>query len=210
MFKHKKLFIVFLTFLMLFYFCTSCFAGSSDFYNTLPTTELSEKILDSAIMPELTDLNYYCFIWYHSSIGYMAWFFDKNTISDDFNISLDCYGSSTGKWYLTGSAVAKQYVFDGSGNLQSSGERTFTNGSWDEFHNYCFYIQNMTVYTVSGDVFFQGPPSLMRIAEGAGMEQTIKQIVLILPLILVVVVSFLGLRKALALLLSLLRRCLML
>ena len=59
----------------------------------------------------------------------------------------------------------------------------------------------------NNEIFFQGAPkNLVQVMEREQMEvKTLKQIILILPLTLVVVVSFLGLRKALNWLLKLLK-----
>lgn len=57
-------------------------------------------------------------------------------------------------------------------------------------------------------IFFQAPPQgmLAPIVEGTKMETTLQEVIHLLPLIIVVVVSFLGLRKALRMLSTLLRR----
>lgn len=73
--------------------------------------------------------------------------------------------------------------------------------------NYSIYYSTLDIYNNSGDVVFRKPP-VTTLAEVLTLEEgrkTIVEIVGLLPLILVVVVSFLGLRKALNWLLTLLR-----
>lgn len=69
---------------------------------------------------------------------------------------------------------------------------------------------NIDIYNgiKSDDIFFQAPPQgiLAPIVEGTKMETTLQEVIHLLPLIIVVVVSFLGLRKALQMLSTLLRR----
>ena len=73
--------------------------------------------------------------------------------------------------------------------------------------NFSIYYSTLDIYNNSGNVVFHAPP-VTTLAEVLTLEEgrkTIVEIVALLPLILVVVVSFLGLRKALNWLLTLLR-----
>ena len=72
-----------------------------------------------------------------------------------------------------------------------------------------FTYSTFTIYTNSTKekVFFQGPSVLVKIMKTELAEKkTVQEILGVLPLIIVVVVSFLGLRKALQMLSTLLRR----
>lgn len=117
-----------------------------------------------------------------------------------------------------------------NGSLLLEGSRLYTsNGSnylvirmyQDRFDDYFIantctnnteiFYGTMNVYNSSGNVVFQQPPQekkvLVEVMEKEQAEKkTIKEILGIIPLTLVVVVSFLGLRKALQMLLSFLRR----
>ena len=68
------------------------------------------------------------------------------------------------------------------------------------------------IYDNNGNLVFQVPPQveevqgiLAPVVEKVEMSQTLSEIVKLLPLIIVVVVSFLGLRKALQMLFKVLR-----
>lgn len=68
---------------------------------------------------------------------------------------------------------------------------------------------NYDIFDNSGNVFFQKAPLLTKMAQvvqESKPEETLKEIVGILPLILVVVVSLIGLHKALSMLFRLLRQ----
>lgn len=90
-----------------------------------------------------------------------------------------------------------------------SGGLLESNGFEDLGKNSTLFSTTSDIYTDSScsDVFFYRPPAtleeIMRVE--ADKKATIQEILGVLPLILVVVVSFLGLRKALSWLLTLLR-----
>lgn len=174
--KNKLVFILSIALVFLAVFICNTYASNSTVYNTLPG-DVSSKIINTSIIPELKDMNYECFIWYHRSLGYMVWFFDKTSCSQDFKIRLD-----SGKWYCSGSCSGKEYNFNNNGDFVSSGNLKMSNGRWDEFHNSYLYIQNMTVYETNGDVFFQGPPFLV-LPQEMGVEEipkTIQNLLIIL------------------------------
>lgn len=210
--KNKKivfLILLFLVFLLLF--SNNAFA-STTVYNTFP-----EDVLNNILtydMPELNDSNYKLFGYYHSRVGYVFDFYYNCTSA--FNIYVD----KVNHWYAyDGTASVKTYIFDNSGNFKSSGTNTRTSGYMEEYHNSYLYLKNITVYVKgSSDIFFQ-PTSIVEEPEETIAETTLtktvkiiplagvqQEIIQILPLILVVVVSLVGLRKALALLLTLLRK----
>ena len=75
--------------------------------------------------------------------------------------------------------------------------------------NFDVLYSSVDIHDTSGGVFFQKTPVpvLVEVMSPEVVEKkTVQEILGVLPLIIVVVVSFLGLRKALKMLLSLLRR----
>lgn len=73
------------------------------------------------------------------------------------------------------------------------------------------YLSNFDIKDENDEVVFQGASQVLATqiktqVQGIQLQEVIQEIIQILPLIIVVVVSFLGLRKALSLLLTLLRR----
>lgn len=116
------------------------------------------------------------------------------------------------------------YIYSGSRLAVSEFnmiEYKYSNGEWIQNRIYYnlsdslpdahdIYASSVDIYTDSScsDVFFYRPPAtleeIMRVE--AYKKATIQEILGVLPLILVVVVSFLGLRKALSWLSTLLRR----
>lgn len=80
--------------------------------------------------------------------------------------------------------------------------------------NYNIYVSNNGVYSESNTIysnadtsgFFPTPPPLVAAVQGAGPEEALKEVILLIPLSILFLVGCLGLRKALRLLLTLLRR----
>lgn len=88
-------------------------------------------------------------------------------------------------------------------------ERTWGYCCGSNFSDIKIYFASVDVHDVSGKIFFQKAlvPVLVGVMGQERVEKkTIQEILEVLPLILVVVVSFLGLRKALRILVSFLNR----
>lgn len=121
------------------------------------------------------------------------------------------YGSAQNLWDV-GSSI-HYYIWNGSSYepvssvpnvVYSTTQRCLITNNSNYFFTEILFASNYDVkYTTNRSLtFFQTTPvtSLARVLEKEEMGQVLQEIVAILPLILVVVVSFLGLRKALALL----------
>lgn len=114
--------------------------------------------------------------------------------------------------YMEGTYNTMIYkVVDGSLVHQGWSGGLFEVNGFDDFgKNSSVYSSTSDIYTDSScsNVFFYRPPAtleeIMRVE--ADKKATIQEILGVLPLILVVVVSFLGLRKALRMLVTFLRR----
>lgn len=80
------------------------------------------------------------------------------------------------------------------------------------YHPNNFWYSNFDIVNSNGDLLFQAPPQqgegiLAPVMNQVEMSQTLLEIVNLLPLIIAVVVSFLGLRKGLRMLFRVLRAC---
>lgn len=127
-----------------------------------------------------------------------------------YNCSEELYFYVIGDKLYSSIKCEPYYVeFDYSGNI-----RTELQGSYNQVYAISrgkpnIYSNRDVYFGASKDVvFFHVPPQgiLAPIVEGTKMETTLQEVIHLLPLIIVVVVSFLGLRKALQMLSTLLRR----
>lgn len=208
--KYKKLTLVFLVILFLIGFVNVSFASDTE---TVPDgfieldCNASFSRLDSLVLPDFSDIvNPYIgkYIICETSGNYCLF-----VLSDiDKAISVD--GEANGVYFYSNDGTLLNvpiYIFpkDSSGS-----EWTFFGA---DNHVYGVYYEQhvwrINIYNPDGTTFFfttaQESP-LAKVVKEAETQEVIQQIVMILPLILVVVVSFLGLRKAWAVLSHLLMR----
>ena len=192
--KYKKLTLVFLVIIFLIVFSTFSSASFTVNHNG-----------ENVFLPDLpidTSNVYMHYVVCYNRFGYHLVYYESNdfsrfVINSRALITLD----SDGNPVTDGSVKLVTYNDDTKswGSVQDWGDLT---PSPDVVFN-C----NENIYTEEGELFFPQPPlSLGEIVETSQMEKVLQQIVTILPLILVVVVSFLGLRKALQMLLTLLHQ----
>ena len=208
--KYKKLTLVFLVILFLLIFNTFSFAtyfeGDDNdhgyYYSTFPD-ELLEKVMD---LDEWSSNDYGCFGFHYKAIdGYRVIFIENKDNNKTCYIDTSLgYGSREGIKLDSGNIIYYEFSSDFSflgRNEVKIGHYTEDKGN-DEY-----LFRNINAY--DGDIlFFLGAPlsTLALIVERTETQGILAQIVAILPLILVVVVSFLGLRKAWSLLSTLLHQ----
>lgn len=130
----------------------------------------------------------------------------------DAYFSIDKNGNEYIVYYTNSENWHRAYY----GHYDTSSSKWVYDGYWGgsaydgkTYSNVIFLTSTHTVYKYgSSDIFFQIPQTtkLGEIVEKAEMKETLTQIILILPLILVVVVSLIGFRKAWALLSKILHR----
>lgn len=224
--KNKFITTIFSLILIVFTFTSSVFANAT--YEDEEYFYYPEGVVPSNMTSDAGKYNCDKVLLKINDIYYMM-FFCSSTYSHGTN---KLYITSNGR--IAGSKIAdgelitvRKYNFDtqkwsyysyGGGNYYEYS----SNGVTSLLANYEIISSSTDVYTDNtySTIFFQKPPqvveeeqtlTLRQIMEKEQQEKkTIQEIVGLLPLILVVVVSFLGLRKALKMLLTLLRRCLVL
>lgn len=208
--KYKKLTLVFLVILFLLIFNTFSFAtyfegdenDHSYYYSTFPD-ELLEKVMD---LEEWSSNDYGCFGFHYPAIdGYRVIFIEnkENNKNCYINTSLG-YGSREGIKLNSGYIIYYEFSSDFSFLGRSEGDIGYYT---EDKGNDEYLFRNINAY--DGDtLFFQGTPlsTLALIVEKTETEETLLQILKILPMILVLVVCFLGLRKALQMLSTLLHQ----
>lgn len=194
MLKNKKIILVLLAFLVLFMFSSSVFASFDFNYNDV----------DYSFSDLPTDIaEYYCIV--DDGNGYFSIYCGDTAITYDndgrnllysTNIRRYCKQGMLGDW-------------GGSGNTHASGiykGQAYQVGA-------VIYSNHDIYYTNDSEtVFFQKTPealeetALAKITRESHPEEVLIQILKLIPLILVVVVSFLGFRKAWSLLSNLLHK----
>lgn len=198
---HKFLPIMAVFMLVIFTLCTSCFA-----------IEITNSNNEKITLPEFDSLL--------ESTGYSHYFIVK---SSGGVYPLDCYflylfnncsyNSSTSTFSCYGNFYTCDGDFTRWSLCNSNKSNSISPSGVGASTNYSIYITDSDIYDTEGNLVFQVAPQatqLAQIVEQAETEKTVGEIVAILPLILVILVSFLGLRKALSWLSALLRRCLIL
>lgn len=125
-----------------------------------------------------------------------------------YNYSSDLFFYVSGGILYSSIECSPYYVeFDNEGNIERE-----LQGTYNQVYAYADgkpnIYSNRDVYaSASKDMlFFQVPPLLAPVVEKMKMKITLQEVVQLLPTILVVVVSFLGLRKALQVLSRILRQ----
>lgn len=186
----KKLSIFFLILIILLLFSVKSFAV---------TFTDNEGV--SVELPDFTDLAPYDFIITNYGSHYFLITF--NSENPDKYISIKNVGNSNCNvfYYVDEDTLGTYNVYDCFLGDESwtSQSANFHTTRWDIWNIVDFVYSTKPVFDVDNEVtFFHHPPlsNLAKIVEGAKIWETLFQIVKILPLILVVVVSYLGLRKA--------------
>jgi len=212
MLKNKKVLIIILLYILLiFTFCSNTFAYSSGdendfgyYYSTFPDELLNKvKLLD-----EWNDNEYGCFGFHYKAWNSYRVIFIENP---DFNKSCRVSSSSSyGASFCINLDGGNYIIYDYNLDYSLKERSTHSlNGYHENKGNDEYLFKNIKAYDDDTLFFLPAPLThLAQVVEKVEMEETLKEIIQILPLILVVVVSFLGLRKALQMLSTLLHRCL--
>lgn len=206
-YTHKILLILSVFLLILFVF--SSFFINSFGYTTvsdysLPYTDLFENHISGK------DDNGYYIIEGQNTVCDRCFVIESDGILYYFFVSDGYFDNSVTKYCFTDTSnynyIYYEYSTDGTFIRQNS---LLCRSSFNLWH-YDFVYSTFDLVTEDGTIFFQLTPLAQVISVENLERKTTKEITEILPLILVVVVSFLGLRKALSWLSTLLRRCLIL
>ena len=209
--KYKKLTLVFLVILFLLVFSINNFASYYEgdendygyYYSTFPE-ELLQKVME---LDEWSNNNYGCFGFHYKAIdGYRIIFIENLEHNKSCSINSSAgYGTRFGiELNSGGNIIFYEYTSDYSFIQRVEGQIS----SYSEDKGKDEYLfRNIDAYD-NDTLFFQGTPlsNLALIVEKTETQETLLQIVKILPMILVLVVSFLGLRKALQMLSTLLHQ----
>ena len=217
MLKNKKIYII-LVFLFLFIFSKKVYATN---YTGEPSREELLLLIDTAVEGSgYIDIDNIDFtICYDSENDEINLFF----IGKNSNYYFDSYGvNGELQWYLKGDVVTwcrydrnqncTMWDYKNDGSIYTFSSCSFYNVLYSTVDIYAYetknYIKQESNCTYD---FFQIPPSIAEevvipVVEPVIMEKTLQEIILLLPLIIVVVVSFLGLRKGLRLLLTILHK----
>lgn len=220
----NKIFLTLLFSLIIISFYSSVFAYSETFtyndlnYSFFVNDNCWNKIIE---LEEYKSGEYNYFIYTENQITHIC-FFKK---SDNINLYLDMSGIGSSKCNFNGdlSSITGyiEYRINESGSGLSLYSSNATRFSWSNFYTTgrtLYMITNMDVYTDSSltDFFFKAPQITVEpetkeilaetLEETLKAENPQKEIIQILPLIIVVVASLVGLRKALKMLLAVLHR----
>lgn len=199
----KKVFC-FVLFILLFSFIltSQCFAVDS---SVLPE-EVYSGMFDTD-KEYFESYSYYCLLFDDTNNVYALIYTESPMTITNNGTGLKFQTENGGRYnkliYSSGSGV---YRVDSTLDLSSNFSNTVKNIS-----NYSFISANFDVINSStGEVLYSlpkgNPEILAPIMENAGTEKTLSEVVGILPIILVVIISFLGIRKALKFISTLLRR----
>lgn len=193
--NNKAIFIILFVFIFLLVYSTFSFASFSVDYNGS-----SLQFADFPFDKNSTTIHYFLV---YGTYGYTVCFYE---------------GKDFGKFVYSGGVVSSYYengnkIVNGSLKISDYNTSTKTWGPVKEWGDLTggvngFILSNENIYDGSGNIFFRLAPvgQLGEIVEKVETQGVIMEIVKILPLILVVVVSFLGLRKAWKLLSTLLHQ----
>lgn len=205
----KKKFLYILAFLLLFIClnCTSVFADEFvlvDEYNNMDLSRVFELVGDNNffIVRSASHNSYNTFI---VPYGYTV------RMVSDYEFSIyDTSGNSSYFDYIY-CYVNAQRTGLSFRDIQHSHwyVDNFSGGPGLSGSSGCIFYSTVDIYDTDGTIFFQAPLTLTplaKIVEESNPKGILGEIIVILPLIIVVVVSFLGLRKALTLLLEVFHR----
>ena len=186
--RYKKFLIsaIFLVYIILFSLSVEISAATFKIDGTTYDTDVFASDLDTSIYNKnkffvaYNNGRYYCF--------FLPLNFTGTVITDLNSGGTRIYTSDSSKWQAYNN-WKKENVYSGATNFVRIAYSTFN------------------IYDEDGNVFFLGTPlSLAEVMEAEAKEKrTLGEVLGILPLILVVMVSYLGLRKALSMLFRLLR-----
>lgn len=212
--KYKKLTLVFLVLLILLLFSVNCFATS---YSPYIEDLLDENYKYYVIVQNPDTEKYYLAV---SKVQTTVWGEKEIILEDLRGNNTRFYEYSGVSWqYINGSNNIYDYV-DGfnwyyKSGVFSSNPQGLQIGFYTDGSNKAIKYSNYDI-KVAGEetVFFQQTPlrgylkvaTLAKVTEEKELEKVLVQIVKILGMILVLVVSFLGLRKCLKTLSMLLRQ----
>lgn len=208
--KNKKILFIFLMLALFTLLCTSkSFASTSiDFkYNDEDYSLNYDSVFDNKCFVIVHSNYYNCFMAYsfndsvqYFNLGYKLYVGEDNRIkfsngSEFIDINHTVYKYKNDTW------VHSDTGDDGS----TLDLKYFPNGSNSSFL-YCPY----TIYNIDGSIFFRIAPQVQGIVaqqvETVKMSQTLVEVIALLPMILVVLVSLVGLRKGLKMLETFLRQ----
>ena len=193
--KIKKISILFLIVLILLLFTTVSKAAITVEFNG-ETVELPDLPLEvTSDMHYLICNNIYGWhIYYYQGTDFYKFEYDYSNITKDNAV----YAVN-----INGELLPTSRIIDLKGNSWTSSKE------WDRLgQGLSILAGNEYVYHADGTVFFRPAPvgKLGEILEPIPMKETVFPMIRLLPMILMMVVSYLGLRKALRLLSTLLRR----
>lgn len=207
MLKNKKVFIIIsLLFIILFFNISSCFAsisytqGNIDYVvPDLPSDVIGSTYCIIDCHFNGYDVSHYLFYTHESNVKLL-----RNT---DRSVEQYYFVDSNNNKVTNVYFRELKYGSDSWGDVVSSG-LFFGNGAVGRIDSNYIGYANCNCYNLDGTVFFKAPAKgiLVQKLEGVEMSQIMKEIIVILPLTIVVVVSLVGLRKALAMLFTLLRK----
>ena len=216
MLKNKKILIVIMFFILLLILNTYCFATGVELNSDNSVTINGYTyVLDNIenytyyLYNKNEDTLYACVHAQssHWNCGNTISFSVTDNGNNTFTIISKCDHSSSYANYL-------EYKYNKETNewdmIKNTGGMYSLTYSSDE---YSFVYSPMNINNdfdiENSDFFYKTPLSrLAQIVEKSRMETTLQEVIRILPLIIVVVVFLVGLRKALQILLTVLRRCL--
>lgn len=213
MLKNKRIFLILLVLLFLFV-CNSFSYGATSFIPS--SVNISDEGLIKAIKSnEYYNNDNYCFFsgFQYGHRAYWYAFVEKKPGVKFYMVPENDYQGY--KYYHIEASEPVQvyrYKYGTTETLNDVGTFILTltskNFENDTCYLECFSNCNIYMSESSNDFFLMTPSILGPIAVKLEMMEVLRQVILIIPLILVVVVSFLGLRKALRIFLTLLRRLL--
>ena len=213
MLKNKNVFFIILVIVFSFIFTSFCFAVTS---LTPVSCDIVEEGLINAIKNSeyYNNENYYFFSGYqYGNRSYWYAFVEKKAGVKFYLVPENDYQGWT-YFALVASEPVNVHRYNYTKGGVTVEENTYIITLTSQNKNdttcnlECFSNCNIYVSETSNDFFLMTPSILGPIAVKLEMVEVLRQIIIIIPLILVVVVSFLGLRKALRMLLTLLRRLL--
>lgn len=199
MFKNKKIYLIILVFILFFGIVNNSFATDTAYPDISFTYNDVTYVVSNPAKFSNDFAKKYCI--FLSSDGSMSFAYsvDDNATFIGYKDVNNLDKVETGGKFYFGNIVNNEWVYSGY----------VPTGGFYESKGILVYSNQDVIHDKEGNVFFQvAPPILARVVEQVEMKVTMREIIQILPLIIVVVVSLVGLRKALQMLLRLLRRCL--
>lgn len=199
--ENKKIYFIFLLVLMfLLLICTSCFASTT-------YTDVNGIVHTLPDLPDDVGSNPYLVSRCEKYNNY-ALLYTKDT-----NFSKFVYDTSNNSFAPCDSSGKQcEYIYLAETDSLDNPTKWNIRGSWGLLQpassHYIIY-SNHDIYNTDGTIFFHPAPQgiVAQQVEEVEMSQALQEILGILPLILVVVVSLVGLRKALQMLFNSLKAC---